>query len=217
MQAPRLLRGAYTTGQVIRQCTQSTPLPPEAAFLGSLSFVQLPLKPRHQVFSVLQPRPCFAQVDLRVGDAFLHGLMFPAAVIRLLLNGATVGYFSVQSRLVCRRLAPQLSRLGLGSGKLVAWCVVRRSLGCQLARQAFYHGLQGRDGSGYGVAKHSGICSRTRRRPSFTWLLRTGAKHFGRDTDFHFQVSFLVRRDHFALPAHAAALALRSPSRSATC
>jgi hypothetical protein len=37
----------------------------------------------------------FAQADLSLGNALLCGLMFAAAMIRLLL-GAPVGYFSLQ-------------------------------------------------------------------------------------------------------------------------
>jgi hypothetical protein len=68
-------------------------------FFAALRLVQLALQPRHQVFSVLQPRLLLALADVSLGDALLYGLMLPAAMIRLLLHGATVRYFSLQGSL----------------------------------------------------------------------------------------------------------------------
>ena len=51
-----------------------------------MRLIQLSLQPRHQVFSILQPRLLFAQADVSLGNALLCGLMRPAAVIRLLLH-----------------------------------------------------------------------------------------------------------------------------------
>ena len=66
--------------------SKSSPLPPAAALLSALRFVELPFQPRHQVFSGLQPRLLFAQADLSLSDTLLCGLMFAAAMIRLLLS-----------------------------------------------------------------------------------------------------------------------------------
>jgi len=85
-----------------------------------LDLVQLSLEPRHQIFGGLQPRLFIADVGLNMGDTFLCRLAFPANMIRLLLQGATVENFPLQRGLVGGRLAPQLGRLGLGSSKLAA-------------------------------------------------------------------------------------------------
>ena len=167
--------------------SKSSPLPPAAAFLGALRLVQLPFQPRHQVFGGLQPRLLFAQADLSLSDTLLCGLMFPAAVIRLLLHGATVGHFSLQRSLVRGGPAPQLGRLGLGAAswsrsasfaaRAAASSPDRRSItvcsGATAAATASPSVTASAAGAG-------GLPSRTR-------LLRAGGKHFGRDTDFRLQ------------------------------
>jgi hypothetical protein len=61
--------------------------------------VKLAFQPRHQVFGGLQPRLLLAQADVSLSDALLCRLMFPAAMVRLLLHGATVRYFSLRAAL----------------------------------------------------------------------------------------------------------------------
>jgi hypothetical protein len=91
----------------------SSPLPPASAFLAALRFVQLPFQPRHQVFNGLQSRLLFAQADVSLSDTLLGGLMFAAAVIRLLLHGATVSYFSLQDSLTGRQQINPTARVSL--------------------------------------------------------------------------------------------------------
>jgi hypothetical protein len=87
------------------RASSSSPLPPVAAFLGSLDLVQLPLEPRHQIFGDPQPGLFLAEIGLNLGDAFLCGLAFPANMICLLLQGATVENFPLQRSLVGGRPA----------------------------------------------------------------------------------------------------------------
>ena len=70
-------------------------MPPLAACVGLLNLPQFALKPRHQVFVSLHSAPFIENFGLGLNDPLLRGLAFPANMIYLLPQAATINNLTI--------------------------------------------------------------------------------------------------------------------------